>query len=108
MAKVYRADDLLEGGEPVALKLYPPGTPPEMLRREFLALKALRHPGIARAYHFGASETDGRPFFTMERVEGEPLDRFLSPAREEWKRSGSAAVRNRFLSAGLDLFLQAA
>src|SRR5262249_51700334 len=74
MGRVHLAEDLLLDRARVALKVYPSGTAPDLLRREFLTLKALRHPGIARAFHFGTSEADGSPFFTMEPIAGAPLD----------------------------------
>ncbi len=123
MGRVHLAEDRLEGGQRVALKVYPPGTPSDLLRREFLALRALRHSGIARAYHFGLSETDGAPFFTMEHIAGEPLHRFMDRLREETAigraRAGPPRLsrdrlsRDRpadreFLAGALDLLLQAA
>src|SRR5688572_19898762 len=77
MGTVYLARDLLEGGREVALKVYPARCHHERLRDEFLALRSIHHPGIARALHFGLSESNGAPFFTMEHVEGDPLDRHL-------------------------------
>jgi serine/threonine-protein kinase len=52
-------------------------------QREGLAVAALRHPNIAQVYDVG--EHDGRPYFTMELVEGESLAHTLAgqpvPAR---------------------------
>src|SRR5436309_11690772 len=78
MGRVYLASDRLEGGHRVALKVYPARYYDERLKKEFLALRQLHHPSIARALHFGLSETDGAPFFTMEYVEGETIDRYLA------------------------------
>ncbi len=121
MGRVHLAEDRLEGGQRVALKLYPPGTPAELLRREFIALRGLRHPGIARAYHFGLSEADGAPFFTMEHIAGETLDRFLAPLRDGARRERAAAdapsrstgrsfgrqASRLFVAQALELLLQA-
>jgi serine/threonine protein kinase len=43
-------------------------------RREIGLAARLEHPGIARVYDTGRDETGGQPFFTMELVEGEPLN----------------------------------
>ncbi len=43
------------------------------LRRERQILARLDHPGIARLLD-GGSTADGRPYFVMERVHGEPID----------------------------------
>lgn len=43
------------------------------LRQERQILARLDHPGIARLFDGGSTE-DGRPYFVMERVEGEPID----------------------------------
>ena len=100
MGQVFLAEDLLHGGGHVALKLYPPTSPEDLLRREFSTLKDLRHPGIARALHFGTNDEDGSPFFTMEYVEGRSLGEFLQELRE----SGD----DGFLATGLFLFRQVA
>jgi DNA-binding NtrC family response regulator len=105
MGRVYLAEDLLEDRQQVALKLYPRGTHADLLRREFLALRGLRHPSIARAFHLGASESDGAAFFTMEYVAGKPLDRYLLETPD---REGTGEPQRSRLHAGLDLFLQAA
>lgn len=77
MGRVHLARDLLEDGLEVALKVYPPRFGDERLRREFLALRDLHHPGVARAFHYGVSELDGAPFFTLEFVAGKTLTDFL-------------------------------
>jgi WD40 repeat protein len=43
-------------------------------RREIGLAARLEHPGIARVYDTGRDDTGGQPFFTMELVEGEPLN----------------------------------
>jgi hypothetical protein len=74
-ATVYRAwDAMLERG--VALKqLHPHLAANTDIRRRFLAearaLARLRHPNIVVVHEVG--ETDGRPFFTMELIEGRTL-----------------------------------
>jgi eukaryotic-like serine/threonine-protein kinase len=47
----------------------------ELFRRERQALADLNHPHVARLLD-GGRTTDGRPWFAMELVEGQPLDRY--------------------------------
>ncbi|MBI4600336.1 MAG: sigma 54-interacting transcriptional regulator [Planctomycetes bacterium] len=102
MGKVHLARDLLEGRE-VALKVYPARYNDERLRAEFLALKDLHHPGVARALHFGVSETDRAPFLTLERIRGQPIDRHLASidpslrARETARLFASTAAAVAYL-----------
>ena len=56
---------------------------PELLRRfvrERDTLARLAHPNIATLYDGGVAE-DGAPYFTMEFVEGEPVDRWCDARR---------------------------
>lgn len=63
----------------VAIKLIKRGMDTdEVLKRfefERQVLGALNHPNIARLYDGGATE-DGRPYFVLEHVEGEPIDQY--------------------------------
>ncbi|MFN7781829.1 MAG: tetratricopeptide repeat protein [Lysobacterales bacterium] len=55
----------------------------EFLRRferERRILAELSHPGIARLID-GGEDAEGRPYLVMERVEGEPIDRYCDSAR---------------------------
>ncbi|HEX4956509.1 MAG TPA: tetratricopeptide repeat protein [Thermoanaerobaculia bacterium] len=77
MGEVYlaeRADGAFE--QRVALKLIKRGMDTDEIVRRFLTerqiLARLDHPGIARLLD-GGSTSDGRPYFVMEHVEGEPL-----------------------------------
>ncbi len=79
MAIVYlaeRADD--EYRQQVALKwvskVHDDGVASALLLRERQALADLRHPGIARLLDGGRS-AEGRPWFAMEYIDGEHLDR---------------------------------
>ena len=69
----------------VALKLFDPPTPDyedtEAMRREFLLLGQLDHPQLTRVFDVGV--LGGRPYLTVELVEGQPLDEWVSrdPAR---------------------------
>jgi len=63
----------------VALKLIKRGMDSEHILRRFelerKLLGALNHPSIARMLDAGMSE-DGRPYFVMEYVEGQPIDKY--------------------------------
>jgi serine/threonine-protein kinase len=77
MASVFlaRRDDG-EFDQSVALKLIKPGFIDDqilkMFRTERQTLAALQHPNIASLYDGGVTQ-DGRPFFTMEYIEGLPV-----------------------------------
>lgn len=80
MGAVYlaeRADGHFQ--QQVALKLIRRGMDSDIILRRFQAerqiLARLQHPNIARLLDGGRS-SDGRPFFTLEYVEGEPIDRY--------------------------------
>jgi tetratricopeptide (TPR) repeat protein len=76
MGIVYRAEQTSPIRREVALKLVRRGMDSARVvarfesERQTLAL--LEHPGIARVYDAGAAE-DGRPYFAMELVRGEPI-----------------------------------
>ena len=79
MGTVYRAERADGAFErTVALKVLRAGRGD--VRRFFAerrALARLDHPGIARLYGGGVAP-DGRPYFVMERVEGEPLTAYAA------------------------------
>jgi DNA-binding NtrC family response regulator/tetratricopeptide (TPR) repeat protein len=108
MGTVHVAEDLLEDGQRVALKTYPAGTPVELLRREFLSLRKLRHPGFARAYHFGVQATDGRPFYTMELLRGTPLDAHVAALAADGRSGGGWRPETAAFREALELLVQAA
>ncbi len=68
----------------VALKLLKPGMDSREIVRRFEAerqtLAVMDHPCIARVFDAGATE-QGRPFFVMEYVDGEPLTTYSDLAR---------------------------
>jgi tetratricopeptide (TPR) repeat protein len=80
MGEVYLAEDISLGRK-VAIKLVRHGFGHAHLvrhfRREEQILAALNHPNIARLYD-AASTPDGAPYFVMEYVEGEPLDKYCN------------------------------
>ena len=84
MGTVYgavRADDAFR--KEVAIKVIRHGAHDPELRRRFLAerqiLATLDHPNIARLLD-GGTTGDGLPYVVMERVRGEPLDRYCDAA----------------------------
>jgi serine/threonine-protein kinase len=79
MGEVYRADDL-KLGEAVALKFLPERLERDPnLRERFLGearlARQVAHPNVCRVYDVG--EIDGRPFLSMEYVDGEDLGTLL-------------------------------
>jgi serine/threonine-protein kinase len=79
MGDVYRADDL-KIGQSVALKFLPADLERDSnrLQRLFGEVRIARqvsHPNVCRVYDVG--ESDGRPFITMEYVDGEDLSALL-------------------------------
>src|SRR5689334_25162593 len=78
MGAVYlaeREDDAFR--KRVAVKLVKRGMDTELVLRRFRAerqiLASLDHPNIARLLDGGTTD-DGRPYFVMEYIEGEPID----------------------------------
>ncbi len=76
MGTVYAAQQEEPIRRPVALKLIKRGMDTREVVSRFAAerqlLALLDHPHIARVFDAGATEA-GRPYFVMERVEGEPI-----------------------------------
>ncbi len=88
MGVVFRARHL-RLNRPVALKMALAGSyagphERERFRREAEAVAALRHPNVVQVYDVG--DADGRPYFTMELIEGGSLAQRLAgtpqPARQ--------------------------
>ncbi len=80
MGAVYRARHA-ETGQRVAIKIIAPGlggneTVMKRFQREAAILKQLRHPNIVRLVATG--KFSGTPFYAMEYVEGESLDRVMA------------------------------
>jgi serine/threonine-protein kinase len=95
MAEVWearRTDGQFE--QRVAVKLLKRGMDSEEIVRRFLRerqiLARLEHPGIARLYDGGLA-SDGRPYFVLERVAGEPLTTWCE------RRGAALAERLRLL-----------
>src|SRR5262249_25625550 len=77
MGAVYEADrDDEQFRQQVAIKIIKRGMDTDFVRDRFLRerqiLATLDHPHIARLFDGGATE-DGRPYFVMEFVDGEPI-----------------------------------
>jgi eukaryotic-like serine/threonine-protein kinase len=68
----------------VALKIIKPGMESDQIIRRFRSerqiLSRLDHPNIARLHDGGITE-DGAPYFTMEFVDGIPIDRYCNANR---------------------------
>ena len=79
MGTVYLAEQHAPVERRVALKVIKPGMDTRDVIARFeaerQALAVMDHPGIARVFDGGATDT-GRPFFAMEFVQGEPITRF--------------------------------
>ncbi|MCB1225273.1 MAG: protein kinase, partial [Verrucomicrobiales bacterium] len=78
---VYRAVEEGPLRREVALKLVKPGMDSRAVLARFdaeqRALGMLDHPNVARVLEAGVTE-EGRPYFAMELIEGEPLNRFCA------------------------------
>jgi eukaryotic-like serine/threonine-protein kinase len=88
MGEVYeaiRADGNFE--QRVAIKLLQRDAAAQMERfqAERQILARLEHPGIARLYDGGVTE-DGRPFMTMEFVEGRPITEYCQAAHASFEQ----------------------
>ena len=100
-AVVYLAERRQPYRQQVAIKLLKRGMDTdEILRRlnlERQILAQLEHPNIARLLD-GGSSPDGRPYFALEYIDGEPIDRFCDlgrldvPSRLRLFRRACAAV----------------
>ena len=70
---VYAVEDAEESGRARALKMasIADGTSQsDMYRAEFNVARQIRHPNIARVFHFRANRAGGAPYLVMERVAG--------------------------------------
>jgi eukaryotic-like serine/threonine-protein kinase len=84
MGVVYLAEQTEPVRREVALKILKPGMDTRQVVARFEAerqsLAVMEHPGIAKVYHAGATET-GRPYFVMERVDGVPITEYCAAHR---------------------------
>lgn len=85
MGEVWRAHRVEGGFEQVAaLKVIRAGVDSDQLRARFelerRIVARLEHPSIARLLDGGVTD-DGRPYFAMEFIDGEPINRWAERAR---------------------------
>src|SRR5581483_9392434 len=85
MGAVYLAErDDAQYKKQVAIKLVRPGFASSFIVRRFRnerqILASLDHPNIARLLDGGTTD-DGLPYFVMEYIEGQPIDRFCDEHR---------------------------
>ena len=84
MGLVYEAEQRTEVRRRVALKVLRPGLDASQVLARFdaerQALAVMQHPGIAKLYDAGLTE-DGRPYFAMELVDGDPLTDFADAVK---------------------------
>ena len=73
--QVWLVEDQLRPGVQLALKEPSAGLDQrsDALRREFVFLSRLRHPGLVEVFDFDLGPSDGLPRFTLEHVDGESL-----------------------------------
>jgi eukaryotic-like serine/threonine-protein kinase len=79
-----------ETGEFRAVKLFKPqvisGSNMGRFEREFRAITSLAHPNIVKVYDFGVHE--GRPYFSMELLDGTDLRRYIAETRPALEQPG--------------------
>lgn len=68
------------------------------LAQEARILARLQHPGIVPVYDLGTTD-DGRWYFVMKRLEGEPLSEILARLRQGDPHARATWTRRRLLSA---------
>jgi serine/threonine protein kinase len=96
MGVVYEAHHV-DLGRVVALKVLPRESceSPELetrFRREARASARLRHPNVVHLHDFGIS-SDGRPYYAMELLEGETLERYLERERGmDWREAARVGI----------------
>ncbi len=88
MGSVFRGV-YLRTGQKVAIKIMAPALAAnthavKRFEREANILKKLKHPNIVRFY--GAKKYLHMPYYAMEYIEGEPLDRVLARGRMTWEK----------------------
>ncbi len=101
MGEVWLAEQLRPIRRQVALKLIKPGMDTAQVIARFeaerQALAVMDHPGIAKVFDAGITP-QGRSYFAMEYVRGEPLthycDRHRLPVESDWRSSCTSAKRS--------------
>ncbi|NUM35439.1 MAG: protein kinase [Candidatus Brocadiae bacterium] len=96
IGEVFKAEHVTELDVPVAIKVLTPTaqqnkTLVERFLREAKACIYLEHPRLVKVFEIGTY--NNRPYFVMEYLEGETLDRFI-------KKHGAFSVKNTLKIAG--------
>ncbi len=96
IGEVFKAEHITNLDVPVAIKVLTPTaqqnkTLVERFLREAKACIYLEHPRLVKVFEIGTY--NNRPYFVMEYLEGETLDRFL-------KKHGALSVKNTLKIAG--------
>jgi Nif-specific regulatory protein len=79
MSDVFLVRDRASGAPRALKRLRSRGPEAEgLIRNEFARLARIQHDNIVRVFDFGIL-TDGSPYFTMEFLEGQPLDQAVRP-----------------------------
>jgi len=104
MGEVYLAEQLEPVQRDVALKIISEqssrGLGGAMFEVERQILAHLHHPAVAQIFDAGSTR-DGRPFFAMEWVQGEPIDEFCQSFNQSLNQSGELSRRQL-----LELFIR--
>ena len=84
MGVVYEAEQEKPVRRKVALKIIKPGMDSRQVLARFeaerQALAMMNHPNVAKVFDAGATE-QGRPYFAMELVKGEPITKYCDRQR---------------------------
>src|SRR2546426_4634202 len=104
MGEVYRADDLTLD-HPVALKFLPEGVAHDAARlaqfhNELRIARQVSHKNVCRLYDLG--DADGRPFITMEYMDGEDLASLLGQPSAQSRILVTLATRLGHVELGRD------
>lgn len=94
LGEMWLANDLLEGGAPLAIKIFrpAPGASVDEFKAEFRDLATLRHPNLVRIRDFGVVDgspldaldpIDANAFYTMDYIDGPNLRRAAEGASLE-------------------------
>jgi serine/threonine-protein kinase len=62
------------------------------LRAEARAIAGIDHENLVELHEFGRA-ADGRPFYAMELLDGEPLDRVAARGRTDWRTAFSLGIQ---------------
>jgi eukaryotic-like serine/threonine-protein kinase len=107
MGEVYEAEDLMLGGEHVALKTLPPFVADEeraidRLKREIAVARHVTHPNVCRVFDADEHQTADGPitFFTMELLRGDTLAARLKQRGTMEPREARPLLKQ--MAAGLD------